>query len=74
MKVFIGELYHPPADATYKNLVWRSSWDGCQSLACPLLQVTGAPLGGSSGEYEVVGERVPWAGHRPLYKHRQRER
>ena len=74
VKVFSGDPHYYPADATYKNLVWRSSWDQCQSLACPLIEVTGAPLHEAGGEYEVVGERVAWAGHRPLYKHLDRER
>ena len=69
VKVFFGDEFWQPAEATYKNLVWKSSWDKCEALACPLIQVTGAPVGESSGEYEVVGETVPWARHRPLYRH-----
>ena len=69
VKVFAGDQHLVAADATYKNLVWKSSWDKCEALACPLIQVTGAPVGESSGEYEVVGETVPWARHRPLYRH-----
>merc|ERR1711874_799210 len=66
VKVFACDKFHNPADVSYKNLVWGSSWDQCPSLACPLLQVQGA--GDRDGDYEVMTDPAPWALHRPIYK------
>ena len=74
VKVFAGDLQHVAADATYKNLVWKSSWDKCEALSCPLIQVTGHGYGGSNGEYRAMSETLPQARHRPLYKHVDKDR
>ena len=74
VKVFAGDQHLVAADATYKNLVWKSSWDKCEALSCPLIQVTGHGYGGSNGEYRAMSETLPQARHRPLYKHVDKDR
>ena len=32
VKVFAGDNFHPAADASYKNLVWESSWGNYEDL------------------------------------------
>jgi len=74
VKVFAGDNFYPAADASYKNLVWESSWDRCPVVACPRLVVRGATYGSNDGEYKLVSQKVPWAKHRPLYKHLTKNR
>ena len=47
---------------------------GLSSVTCPVLTVTNADFADCNGDYSVTGERVAWAGDRPVYAHADKDR